>query len=371
MRALCYIAVLMLAASAMAGTVYVSLSGSHESPYSSWATAATNFADAVNAATAGDTVLLTNGYYIMPGTAKLAPNGLHIKSVNGPSVTHIDRADAAGVFSFPGGKSNTIEGLAFTRCALRTDVVIYGVDGLANSLTLRNCVFSNNVSATYGSAISWYSIGQLLVENCAFLANENRNGTYSAGAVALWSVNNDASSHTLRNCLIVGSTNQCSTWDGGSAGLIATYYATNVLLENCTIMDNNSLSGYGGVGAFESANIRLLNCVVWNNAGTYGSNYNAAVSATYTLSGPQFSGDGNLSVDPELDGSYQPTAAAPVVNVGTNQSWMSGATDLEGNARIAYSIVDLGAYELRNTNVPPYVVGSKLGAFLLWRSVTP
>jgi len=54
-------------ASASAATNYVSLAGSHSSPFTSWATAATNIQDAVDAAVAGDTVLVTNGVYSMGG----------------------------------------------------------------------------------------------------------------------------------------------------------------------------------------------------------------------------------------------------------------------------------------------------------------
>ena len=53
-----------------AATNYVSLSGSHVSPFTSWATAATNIQDAVDAATTNDVVMVTNGTYLISAEIK-------------------------------------------------------------------------------------------------------------------------------------------------------------------------------------------------------------------------------------------------------------------------------------------------------------
>src|ERR1022692_3925865 len=51
----------------LANTYYVSLTGGNVSPYTSWATAATNIQNAIDASNVGDTVWVTNGVYASGG----------------------------------------------------------------------------------------------------------------------------------------------------------------------------------------------------------------------------------------------------------------------------------------------------------------
>src|SRR5215470_9583509 len=55
-------------------------------PYTNWVTAATNIQDAVDAAAAGDEVVVTNGIYYPVVVGK----PLNIRSVNGPDATTVD-----------------------------------------------------------------------------------------------------------------------------------------------------------------------------------------------------------------------------------------------------------------------------------------
>jgi hypothetical protein len=88
-----------LALNASAVTRYVDLNSPNPtSPYTDWLTAATNIQDAVDAAVAGDTVLVTNGVYATGGRAVYGTmtnrvtvdKTLTLRSVSGPDVTIIE-----------------------------------------------------------------------------------------------------------------------------------------------------------------------------------------------------------------------------------------------------------------------------------------
>ncbi len=75
---------------------YVSFSGSHTPPFTSWAIAATDIQSAIDVASNGDTVLVTNGTYSTGGVSVFGTNRIAInkpitvRSVNGPTFTVIE-----------------------------------------------------------------------------------------------------------------------------------------------------------------------------------------------------------------------------------------------------------------------------------------
>ncbi|NKB24627.1 MAG: hypothetical protein GKR87_09700 [Kiritimatiellae bacterium] len=79
-------------------TNYVSFSGSHTPPFTSWASAATNIQSAIDVASNGDTVLVTNGTYSTGGVAvsfyvtnRIAiTKPITVRSVNGSAFTVIE-----------------------------------------------------------------------------------------------------------------------------------------------------------------------------------------------------------------------------------------------------------------------------------------
>jgi hypothetical protein len=78
---------MLVRGSALAATHYVDVSSTNATlPYTNWATAATNIQDAVDAAVAGDEVVVTNGNYV--GGINIS-KPLTVRSVSGPQFTTI------------------------------------------------------------------------------------------------------------------------------------------------------------------------------------------------------------------------------------------------------------------------------------------
>src|SRR5438034_3530343 len=87
---------LFSAASALAGVHYVDVNSTNATPpYTNWATAATNIQDAVDAAVAGDEIVVTNGTY----APLRADKSLTLHSVTGRSSPPLMDAIPLGDFT--------------------------------------------------------------------------------------------------------------------------------------------------------------------------------------------------------------------------------------------------------------------------------
>ena len=75
----------------------------------------------------------------------------------------------------------------------------------------------------------------------------------------------------------------------------------------------------------------------------YGSTLN------YCCTTPDPGGVGNITNEPMFvdlaAGDLHLLSDSPCINAGTNQDWMVGSVDLDGNPRMMDGVVDMGAYE--------------------------
>ena len=197
-----------------AAVLYVNVNNANPAvPYTTWATAATNIQNAIDAAVDGDQILVTNGTYKTSGesvygslTNRVVVNkAVTVQSVNGPTKTFI--------------QGNAVLGNSAVRCVYMT-----------NNALLIGFTLTNGATRTTGDSYKeqsgggiWCESASAIVSNCVVAncaAFNLGGGTYSG---------------TLINCTL---TNNIATARGGGAAA--------GLLTNCVITHNTAKFG-GGV----------------------------------------------------------------------------------------------------------------------------
>lgn len=321
-------------------------------PYTTWATAATNIQDAINASAVGDIVLVTNGIYASGG---ISMDGVITNRVSINKAILVQSVNGANTTTIQGAWDPATNGPAAVRCVWMTNNAILGgftvsggatrafvssgdsngggILGTTNS-TAVNCVISNNSAALGGGG----AYGGNLIR--CVLANNSAPGIPGYGGT---SMGGGAYNSCLTNCEVYanyaltegggtayGKLANCAI-SGNSAGQEAggVYYGT---LVNCTVTKNVSLSptyAYGG-GA---SGATFVNSIIYANQQAFGSGsansnyYNCSFSYSCTV--PVAGGTGNIALNPQLlaDGIHL-ASTSPCIGVGSAGA-VSG-TDIDG-----------------------------------------
>ncbi len=355
-------------------------------PFSDWATAATNIQDAVDAAVAGDEIVVTNGVYQTGARAVYGMSNrvavtkpVTVRSVNGPDVTSIvghgptgdnaircvyltNGAVLAG-FTLRDGGTQDMHGSYKSYCGggawceglytVLSNCVISGCQSYDDGAgvfggTLYNCSLVGNDGFYGGGAFA------STLNNCRLGGNwgEGGGGAYASTLNNCTIEHNDAwegggaMNSTLNNCVVIGN---CAKGDYGAGG-----GALDCTLHNCTLAGNSAV-GNGGVGG-GTAFSTLTNCIAYyNTAAENGANYYGG-TLNYSCTTPDpWSGVGNITsaplfVDTNGWSNLRLQSNSPCINAGNN-AYVTGGTDLDGSPRIAGSRVDIGAYEFQGTGL--------------------
>jgi hypothetical protein len=253
-------------------------------PYATWASAATNIQDAIDAALPGEDIVVTNGVYATGGrvvdTAGTTTNRVAVtkpvtvRSVNGPAVTVIeghgpqdgavrcvyltDSAALAG-FTLTNGWGGGVGGggggvWCESSDSVATNCVLVGNSAFPNGGgayrgTLNNCTLANNFASHGGGAES------ATLNSCVL--STNRAGSHGGGA----------SECLLNNCTLTG--NSAPGGGGVSGGTLV----------NCTLFGNSANSGGGAISSALSDCI-LSNCILSNNLAKGGPGSSGAGGGT-------------------------------------------------------------------------------------------
>ena len=305
------------------------------SPYSTWATAAVTIGDAMGVAVVDDVVWIRAGTYVENISI---PSGVTARSETGDpvdvtidgngTVTELRTVTMADATSW-------LVGITVTNGKVMTPDPGMGPIESGGGILYGNasgCVISDNVAA-YDGGSGW------------------GGGAHRATLVDCVVSNNEASSRgggaaecQLYNCLVSGN---LSDTDGGGTWVCAHY--------NCTVTGNSATSGLeGGIGG---ATRSAVNTISYGNATDDKDEMDNYPSFAYCC-GIGYAGTGSIdaSTYPPLfvgGGSFRLQSGSPCKDTGDNSGWagLAGSLDLDGNARIYNSVVDMGCWEFGSS--PP------------------
>ena len=193
-----------------------------------------------------------------------------------------------------------------------------GMFNLNSSPLVRNCIFTGNFSSAYGGAV------------------------FNEGASAM---------PTFINCVFSG--NQ-ALWGGGIYN-----ESSQTRVFNCTFSSNQVANTGGGMYSYGQPLATVRNSIVWGNTNgitTAPIDNSTPIEVTHSIVQGGYTGNSNQNLNPLFNqqapiglgqlGDVKILDCSPALNSGNNAVLPAGVvTDLAGFPRIAFTTIDMGAYE--------------------------
>jgi parallel beta-helix repeat protein len=254
--------------------------------------------------------------------------------------------------------------------------------------TITRCTISDNDAngRADGGGIFVFGVPPTLIEDCRISRNSASRG---GGGVCLSGVAGPISGVVqVRQCLITENT------AGEYGGGISCKAGVEPRISNCTIADNQVTGaagvGYGGgLNCSNGSNVEVINSIIWGNFAEQGfqvavrmempgpstlalshSDVEGGSGGAYVELGSTLDwGIGAIDSDPQLvdpnGGDWHLGASSPCIDAGDNTAVPpSVVTDLDGNPRIMYGTIDMGAYESQDPFKQYYYVDGVNGSDL-------
>ncbi len=243
---------------------------------------------AINAAGPTDTVVILDGTYSGLGNYDINFGGkaITVRSESGdPSQCIIDCQQQGRGFVFESGEGadSVLQGVTITN---GLEYYGGGIECEASSPTIRNCVIVGN-TATIGGGIDCF-MGSPTIFNCVIsdnVADGAFEGDGDGGGIEC-----ESSSAIITNCLIRG--NNAGHWGGGVDCL-----GSQAIITNCTIVDNVA-PRYGGICADATSSLTaVVSSILWNNGG---EDITGATSRFCCVQDGSVGEGNNISVDPRF-----------------------------------------------------------------------
>ncbi|MEA2067918.1 MAG: choice-of-anchor Q domain-containing protein [Verrucomicrobiota bacterium] len=318
---------------ASASTWYVSPDSMASGPGTAWSNAWHTIQAGVDAASVGDTVLVSNGTYSV--TSEITVNAaITIKSIDSQGTTIVEANGYCRCFNL-GEEACYISGFTLTNGLAYHEPNQGGAIYCDNSTVpvVSNCVFSGNTAVHnnpgppgkgagmyYGTAYHCLFTGNLagagagmyagIANDCRFVDNQARHsggGMYYGTANRCSFVDNQAPNAggqfwgTANSCVFL---HNAAESDGG--GKLCGE------ANSCTFIHNSAGSGGGGMDHGSATN-----CIAWYNSATgSGNNFNA--TTTYYCCSPDLTNgvDGCITNEPLFASTTHPAEGSPCIGAG-------------------------------------------------------
>ncbi len=326
---------------------------------------------AVDAASDGDTIYVTNGTFTGTGNkgitfSNFTGTTLTVRSVYGPDNCIIDCEESGRGFE-----------------------LVSGDDGI----TISGFTIKKGDAAGNGGGISC-SDSSPTIDNCYI--TENNSGTALGGGGGISCVNADS---IIKNCKIMNNTTTVPIGTGYAAGIYCENASPSII--NCVIADNILISGYAyinghGAGIYsdstsspeivnsvianntfsgtinndtggiycESTTVSIKNCIIWGNDL---DQIHGSPTVSYSCIDVGYAGGTNIITDDPMfknpdNGNYMLIDSSPCIDNGTadeSDGISVPASDIKGISRPQDLGIDIGAYEVAlrdsdNDGMPDY-----------------
>ena len=229
-----------------------------------------------------------------------------------------------------------------------------------SSFVLTNCTVVGN-SAHHGGGVAGRYDTALHAEIVDCIITNNVADVYGGGVFMRDKNQNDlATRFVMRNSLVAFNVARGSGGVGGGVYFVS--YA-NPIIDSCTIAYNRCKAGSAGAGLYHKWGGTVTNTIIACNLKVstmetgsgwcLNSDAYRNCCAWPEASSVLLAANGCVNADPKFadaaHGNFMLTKGSPCKNAGILESWMDGALDLAGNARVCAGTPDIGCYELNYT----------------------
>jgi len=241
---------------------------------------------AINHASNGDTVWVSDGTYIGPDNRDMDFSGkaITVRSINGPQNCTIDCEGSVSTphraFFFHNGEGydSVVEGFRIINGYVFSHDSSYMWSGGAfacysqSSPTIKNCILLNNTAMSRGGAIYCSTDCNPMIRDCSIEENQAIGESWTdgddfhyeegqGGGIACFEA-----SPIITNCTI--SDNSVTDALGENGGGIFKIGSAHLTIEDCIISGNSTNKRGGGIYAL--GKLWLTNCVIENNTAEFG-----------------------------------------------------------------------------------------------------